>query len=83
MNKYETELIEANSLLRSAYSIAERKGEATNWEAFAKRVYTALERQLPMVNALKADDSAFLVTIDGDVVRDLQGRAVGTVVPAT
>lgn len=83
MNRYEAELIEANSLLRSAYSIAERKGEATNWETFGKRVHTALERQLPMVNALKASDDAFLVTVDGDVLRDLQGNVVGNIVPAT
>lgn len=28
----------ANSLLRSAYSIAQREGKDTNWEAFANNV---------------------------------------------
>lgn len=83
MNRYEAELIAANSLLRTAYAIAQRRGEDTNWEPFTKNVYAALERQLPMVNALQAAESAILVTIDGDVVRDLQGNIVGTVAKAT
>ncbi|MFA5897940.1 MAG: hypothetical protein WC829_02385 [Hyphomicrobium sp.] len=83
MNKYEAELIEANSLLRSAFAIAEREGAVTNWGPFTRNVHAALERQLPMVNALKAGDGAFLVTIDGDLVRDLQGNVVGTVSHAT
>lgn len=33
---------EANSLLRSAYSIASRNGEQTNWDAFKSAVYKEL-----------------------------------------
>lgn len=35
----------ANSLLRSAYSIAERSGEQTNWEAFKNKVGQELNYQ--------------------------------------
>lgn len=83
MNKIEQELIAANGLLRSAYAIAGRKGADTNWEPFTTNVQAALVRQLPMVNALKAGDDAFLVTIDGDFMRDLQGNIVGKVAAAT
>lgn len=38
-------LREANDLLRSTYSIAERKGESTNWDGFSKNVLRALEKQ--------------------------------------
>jgi hypothetical protein len=48
----EYELVEANQLLRSAYSIATRKGEETYWTGFVARVKDALDRQLPMVNAI-------------------------------
>lgn len=41
-----TKLItEANSLLRSAYQIALRNGESTNWEAFKNSVYKELVRE--------------------------------------
>ena len=36
---------EANSLLRSAWMIANRNGEQTNWEAFKNRVYEELVRE--------------------------------------
>ncbi len=36
---------DANSLLRSALSIAERKGQNTNWEAFAERLKIELADQ--------------------------------------
>ena len=36
---------EANSLLRSAFSIASRNGEQTNWEAFKKQVSAELENE--------------------------------------
>jgi hypothetical protein len=35
----------ANSLLRSAYAIAKRKGKNTHWEAFADNVLKELMRQ--------------------------------------
>jgi len=38
-------LTEANDLLRSAHSIAERKGENTNWEVWRKRLETVLVEQ--------------------------------------
>lgn len=38
-------LIEANDILRSVSSIADRKGADTNWHAFEKRVKSALKRQ--------------------------------------
>jgi hypothetical protein len=34
-----------NGVLRSAYQIAKRKGESTNWEAFEKLLETELLRQ--------------------------------------
>jgi hypothetical protein len=37
------ELAKANSLLRSAYSIAEREGEKTNWWAFRMQLLEVLE----------------------------------------
>lgn len=39
------ELAQANSLLRSAYSIALREGKETNWEAFRNQLKNTLERQ--------------------------------------
>ena len=36
---------EANSLLRSAYSIASRNGEQTNWDAFKKSVGIELDSE--------------------------------------
>ena len=38
-------LIEANELLRSAYSIAKRKGLTTNWEAFESQLKSILNEQ--------------------------------------
>jgi hypothetical protein len=38
-------LLESNESLRSAYSIACRNGEQTNWAAFGKNVEGLLERQ--------------------------------------
>ena len=43
--RYETMLLEANELLRSAYAIAQRNGEQTNWEAFRNQLKQALEAQ--------------------------------------
>jgi hypothetical protein len=36
---------EANTLLGSAYQIAQRKGKDTNWTAFTKRLKRELNRQ--------------------------------------
>lgn len=36
---------EQNSLLRSAYQIAKRRGENTNWEAFANNLEHELVKQ--------------------------------------
>ena len=44
------ELKEANTLLRSAYSIAERSGAETNWEAFKNCLTDALKRQSLLLN---------------------------------
>jgi hypothetical protein len=45
--------IEANSLCRSALSIAEREGNETNWEAFRNRLKESLAKQLPVINSLR------------------------------
>lgn len=38
-------LMDANQIIRSAHSIAERKGADTNWEYFEKRVKEILKEQ--------------------------------------
>lgn len=46
MEKSEKQLlIEANTIIRSFYSIIERRGNNTNWEIFAHRVEEILEEQ--------------------------------------
>jgi hypothetical protein len=40
-----------NDLLRSAYAIADRKGEATNWEAFKSRLQEELLKQAGVPNS--------------------------------
>ena len=46
MEKSEKELIiEANGILRSVYSVIERKGSTTNWESLKKCVSHALKEQ--------------------------------------
>lgn len=42
---------EANSLLRSAYSIASRNGEQTNWDAFKNEVYKELVEEHKIKNS--------------------------------
>ena len=44
-DKNDISMTEANSLLRSAWMIANRNGEQTNWEAFKNRVYEELVRE--------------------------------------
>jgi hypothetical protein len=44
------EVAESNGLLRSAFAIALRDGNETNWEAFRKQLDIALVRQLEMMN---------------------------------
>lgn len=38
-------LFEANQVLRSAYSIAKRKGATTNWKAFENSLESILKEQ--------------------------------------
>ena len=46
MEKTERELlIEANGILRSCYSVIERKGDSTNWDALEKRVSQILKEE--------------------------------------
>lgn len=45
-------LLSANELLRSALSIATRRGEQTNWDAFKKRVAEELEREHPITGPM-------------------------------
>lgn len=45
MSKLEKLLNESNELLCSAYSIAERDGVQTNWDAFRNRLKNALDAQ--------------------------------------
>lgn len=49
INRLIIEVKESNQLLRSAYSIAERDGIGTNWEAFRNQVSIVLERQHKMI----------------------------------
>ena len=71
-------LREANSLLRSAASIASRAGSQTNWRAFAGQVKKELQREHPLMypdhaetcgdpecRFHKPDYRAFLREIDG------------------
>ena len=44
------ELVEANQMLRSCYSVTERRCAETNWEAFDKRLAELLERQRVRIN---------------------------------
>ena len=55
----------ANSLLRSAWMIANRNGEQTNWEAFKNAVYKELEEEHKIKTSLdnnKPSDSEVSVT---------------------
>lgn len=45
MSELERMLNESNSLLRSAYQIALRNGEKTNWDAFRGQLKKALDAQ--------------------------------------
>jgi hypothetical protein len=50
------QLAKANSLLRSAYSIAERNGESTNWEAFKNQVEKALDDEREILQEYWVDE---------------------------
>jgi hypothetical protein len=50
------ELAKANSLLRSAYSIAEREGEKTNWWAFRLQLLQALEDEREILQGYWAEE---------------------------
>ena len=43
------DVAESNSLLRSASAIAERDGEATNWNAFRRKLDIELTRQFSLM----------------------------------
>jgi hypothetical protein len=51
-------LIEANSMLRSAYAIAERDGENTNWEAFRARCMEVLVIQHEVLQGPKIEGAS-------------------------
>lgn len=38
-------LMDSNDALRTAYAVASRRGEATNWEGYAERIEISLKRQ--------------------------------------
>lgn len=44
-----TELKEANEVLRSCHSVAERNGAETNWQPFTARIADILKRQHGMM----------------------------------
>ena len=44
------DLTEANELLRSAYAIAEREGDDTNWKAFKNSLEQLLLKQSLVLN---------------------------------
>lgn len=44
-NRLWSALKEANEVLRSAHSVAERRGAETNWEPFTKRIDGVLKEQ--------------------------------------
>lgn len=46
-------LVNHNDVLRSAYQIAAREGESTNWEGFTKRAGSVLAFHLEEVNAAR------------------------------
>ena len=45
LKRLESEIKESNDLLRSAFMLAKRDGEGTNWEAWRKQLEIALARQ--------------------------------------
>lgn len=44
------DLVEANQMLRSCYSVTERRGADTNWAAFDKQLSRVLEKQRQQIN---------------------------------
>lgn len=65
-------MTEANSLLRSAYQIALRNGESTNWEAFRNCVYKELlrEHNLNIGNAKTYSDNNKPSDSEGSVTQN-------------
>jgi hypothetical protein len=51
-------LLEANDLLRSAYSIASRDGSCTRWPEFRKKLLAALVEQNELFNGTSNDTAA-------------------------
>jgi len=58
--RLEKMLLEANELLRSAYAIAQRNGEQTNWEAFCGQLKKALDTQHESGLTQLAPDGAYI-----------------------
>lgn len=58
MNVEHDELVRANALLRSAYSIAEREGGQTNWAGFRKTLLAALLDQSILLNGTSNEVAA-------------------------
>lgn len=60
-------LKDANSLCRSAHSIAERSGESTGWEAFLKAIKASLERQHAVMYPVDGFCTATVADVIGTV----------------
>ncbi len=54
----QTILEEPNQLLRSAYQIAKRRGEGTNWEAFEQQLKLELEREHQIMHSREVSNDA-------------------------
>lgn len=52
-------LFEANGVLRSTMSIAERRGSETNWESYEKHLSAVLVKQHALLSRLGAYDAAY------------------------
>lgn len=49
------EMIAANQLLRSFSDVVARNGQNTNWDALRSALNAALERQFPIINAIREE----------------------------
>jgi hypothetical protein len=58
VNFFIEELAKANSLLRSAYSIASRNGADTNWESFRNQVGKLLNDEHEILQGYWTDKAA-------------------------
>lgn len=55
-------LKDANSICRSAYSIAQRQGRDTNWDAFVRMIQASLERQRKVMFPVDSYQTVDVVT---------------------